>query len=103
MTKKKVNEIECNLYTEIVQYFDENDDPVNREIFRNKNLLTLMDELKQDAKTQEMVKNSIVTMNALIDEKMPADLYSARGHASDELDEEDRKSLKKNLEYELLY
>ena len=101
MTKNKVNEIECNLYAEIVQYFDEDDDPNNREIFRDKNLLTLMNELKQDAKTQEMIKNSIVTMNALIDDDMPADLYSARGHASDELDEEDRKTLKKNLEYEL--
>ena len=91
------NDIELKYYVEIVQYFDVEDDPDNREIFRDINLIDLMNELEQDSETKEFVKNSIVIMNVLIDKEAPPDTYYSIGHSQEQLSLEEQELLKSTL------
>ncbi len=94
---EKENEFEIKHYVEIIQYFESQDDPVHREIFRDTQLIELMDELKQDPEVQEVIKNSIVIINALVDKNAPSDLYDSSGNPRESLSEEEIEILKLNL------
>ena len=89
--------IEMEHYYKIFEYFEEEEDKINREIFRDKYLASLMAKLKQDPGSQDIVKNSIVIMNVLIDENKPADIFNKIGQDKEELSEKDAKILKKKL------
>ncbi len=89
--------IEIKHYIQIVEYFEEENDQVNREIFRDKYLSNLMSQLKQDPETQNIVKNAIVIMNVLIDENKPPDRFNEIGLSKEQLTKKDVKILKKKL------
>ena len=91
------SDLETKYYIKIVKYFEEEDDIDNLEIFRDINLIDLMNEFEQDPETQEIVKNSIVIMNALINKEMPPDSYSSRGSSPEQLSIEEKELLKSNL------
>lgn len=93
--EKKMIEIEH--YCKIFEYFEEEEDKTNREIFRDKYLASLMGKLKQNPDTYDMVKNSIVIMNVLIDDNKPADMFGKIGQSKEELSKKDAKILRKKL------
>ncbi|MFX1397799.1 MAG: hypothetical protein ACFFAS_12245 [Promethearchaeota archaeon] len=97
---EKESEFEIKHYVEIIQYFDSEDDPINREMFRDVQLIELMNELKQDPEVQEVIKNSIVIINALVDKDAPSDLYNSTGNPREALSEEELEILKSNLKQE---
>ena len=92
--------IEIEQYVKIIEYFESEEDPNSREIFRDMNLIHLMDELEQDKETQDVVKNSIIIMNALIDLDYPPDMYNMMGLSSEDLTDEQKAALKANLKAE---
>jgi len=94
---KEIDVIEIDHYDEIVEYFEKEEDKINREIFRDKFLSNLMTKLKQEPETQDIVKNSIVIMNVLIDDSKPADIFDRIGLTKEELSEKDIEIIKKKL------
>lgn len=98
MKNTKVNKmIELEHYCKIFEYFEEEEDRINREIFRDKYLANLMVNLKKDPDTLNIVKNSIVIMNVLIDDNKPADIFNKIGRSKEELSEKDAYILRKKL------
>ncbi len=94
------NDIEITQYTHIIEYFDEEKDPEEMEIWKYKKLIKLMEDLKQAKHTQEMIKNSIIIMNALTTD--PCDEYTTLGTNTAELSEDERDSYRSHLRKELL-
>ena len=89
--------IEIEHYYRIFEFFEEEQDKINREIFRDRYLARLMAQLKQNPESHNIVKNSIVIMNVLIDENKPADIFNKIGRDKEDLSEKDAKLLKKKL------
>ena len=94
---KDLDDIEICTYVQIIEYFENEVNEDEREIFRDVKLIKLMDELKQDPTIQDVVKNSIVIMNAMMDEKNPPDTFNNIGRDINEISEEERNVLMQNL------
>lgn len=94
---------ELRYYTEIMDFFETTDsDPEKLEIWRSMQLIKLMDDLAHNRKSAEVVINSIIIINALL-EDFPDDTIYSRGEESfDKLSLSEKNQLKKELERELL-
>ncbi|MFX1238591.1 MAG: hypothetical protein ACFFAS_07860 [Promethearchaeota archaeon] len=69
----------------------------NREFFRTKHMIELMQELKNNPNTQDIVRNSILTLNALTDDELPLDNYYVQGKDLENLSLEERAFFKSKL------
>ena len=85
------NDMEIEYYAQIIEYFEEETDPKELELWKYKKLIKLMEELKQTKQIQEKIKNTIIIMHALFDETETPDEYTSRGSQTAELSEADKK------------
>jgi hypothetical protein len=91
------NDIEIEYYAQIIEYFEEETDPNELELWKCKKLIKLMEELKQTKQTQEKIKNTIIIMHALFDKAKSPDEYTSRGFQITELSDDDKKACHENL------
>ena len=84
------------------EYFEEETDPEELELWKYKTLIKLMDDLKQAKHTQEMIKNSIIIMNALFDKTDTPDEFASRGTPATELSDMDKETCRAHLKKALL-
>ncbi|MBN1800394.1 MAG: hypothetical protein JW891_02755, partial [Candidatus Lokiarchaeota archaeon] len=64
---------------DLLKYEEHNDYIIDKELYRTTRIMDLMKELKNNPGKQEIIKNSILTLNALIDENLPIDIYHTQG------------------------
>jgi len=96
------NDLEIEYYAQIIEYFEEETDPKELELWKYKKLIKLMEELKQTRQTQEKIKNTIIIMHALFDETVSPDEYTSRGSQTTELSDDDKKVCHDHLKKALL-
>ena len=96
------DDIEIIHYAQIIEYFEEETDPEELELWKYKTLIKLMDDLKQAKHTQEMIKNSIIIMNALFDKTDTPDEFTSRGTLATELSDMDKETCRAHLKKALL-
>jgi len=96
------DDMEIRHYAQIIEYLEEESDPDELELWKCKTLIKLMEDLKQATQTQEMIKNSLIIMNALFDESGSVDEFTSRGTHSTELSTEDKEIYHAHLKKELL-
>ena len=95
-------EIKLNRYIEIIDYFESGvKDPKELEIWRDVQLIRLMEELKQDITIQNFVRNSIILLNALFEDH-PLDTYNNQGRKTDKLSLADKDMYRLTLKRELI-
>jgi hypothetical protein len=97
---KDNKDIEIKHYSQIIEYFEVETDPKEIELWKYKTLITLMDDLKQAKYTQEMIKNSLILMQALTNDS--CDEYTSRGTHAAELSDHDKETCRAHLKKELL-
>lgn len=97
-----IDDIEIKHFAHIIEYFEDEDDPEALELWKYKTLIKLMDDLKQARHTQEMIKNSIIIINALFDETGSVDEFTLRGTPATELSDIDKEACRAHLKKELL-
>jgi len=97
------HETELNYYSEIIDFFEtSHSDPHEIEIWRSQQLIKLMDDLKHKRKTRDVVINSIIIINALLEEISPADSFHNRGNTLEDLPLEEKDFYKSELKKEFL-
>ena len=96
------NDLEIEYYAQIIEYFEEQTDPNELELWKYKKLIKLMEELKQTKQTEEKIKNTIIIMHALFDKTETPDEYTSRGSQITELSENDKKLCHAHLKKALL-
>ncbi len=94
------NDIEIKRYTQIIEYFEEEKNPEQMELWKYKKLITLMEDLKQARQTQEMIKNTIILVNALTTDSF--DEYTLAGTHTADLSDDERESYRSHMRKELL-
>ena len=96
------HDTELNHYSEIIDFFEtSHSDSHEIEIWRSRQLIKLMDDLKHGRQTRDVVINSIIIMNALLEE-IPADTFNSRGEDLEDLPLEEKAFFKNELEKEFL-
>ncbi len=70
---------------------------IDKELYRTSRIIDLMKELKTNPNKQEIIKNSILVLNALIDENLPIDIYHTQGKDLESLSIEEREIYKTSL------
>ncbi len=94
---------EANCYTDIIDFFETTDsDPDKIEIWRSQQLIKLMDDLKHNRKTRQVVINSIIIITALLEEISPTDIFHSQGECIEELTLKEKNIIRSELERELL-
>ena len=96
------NDLEIEYYAQIIEYFEEETDPKELELWKYKKLIRLMEELKQSKQTQVTIKNTIIIMHALFDKTESPDEYTSRGSQTTELSDDDKELCRAHLKKELL-
>jgi len=97
------HETELNYYSEIIDFFEtSHSDPHEIEIWRSRQLIKLMDDLKHKRKTRDVVINSIIIINALLEEVSPADSFHHQDNSLKDLSIEEKLIFKTALEKELI-
>ena len=96
------HDTELHHYSEIIDFFEiSHSDSHEIEIWRSLQLIKLMDDLKHKRKTKDVVINSIIIINALLEE-IPADIFYSRGESLEDLPLEKKSFFKRELEKEFL-
>ena len=96
------NDLEIEYYAQIIEYFEEETDLKELELWKYKKLIQLMEELKQTKLPQEKIKNTIIIMHALFNKTEPPDEYTSRGSQTTELSDDDKKVCNEHLKKALL-
>ena len=96
------DDIEIIHYAQIIEYFEDATDPEELELWKYNTLIKLMDDLKQARHTQEMIKNSIIIMNALFDKTDTPDEFTSRGTPATDLSDIDKETCRAHLKKALL-
>ena len=97
------HDTELSYYSEIIDFFEtSHSDPYEIEIWRSQQLIKLMDDLKHRRKTRDVVINSIIIINALLEEVAPADSFHPRGENLEDLPLEEKSFFKNALKKELI-
>ena len=94
-------DFELELYLKIVDIIqDDTISPENKEIWKNKSIIELMNLLKH-TQNRSLVANALVLLLSLF-EDLPPDLYVNRGHNINCISEKDKKFLISELKNEFL-
>ena len=96
------DDLEVEYYAQIIEFFEEETNSKELELWKYKKLIQLMEELKQTKQTQEKVKNTIIIMHALFDKTETPDEYTSRGSQTTELSDYDKKVCHEHLKKALL-
>jgi len=94
-------DFELELYLKIVDIIqDDTISPENKEIWKNKSIIELMNLLKY-TQNRSLIANALVILLSLF-EDLPPDLYTNRGHNINCISEKDKKFLISKLRNEFL-
>lgn len=100
--KNNNQDTELFYYIEIMDFFESNETDISKiEIWRSTHLIKLMDDLKNKRKSKEVIMNSLIIINALMEE-IPTDTIHLQEDCVEELTLEDKNIIRSELERELL-
>ncbi|MFX1273453.1 MAG: hypothetical protein ACFFBP_16605 [Promethearchaeota archaeon] len=98
----KYQDTELTYYSEIIDFFESKEtDPQQIEIWRSKQLIKLMDDLKNNRQSKQVIINSIIIINALLEE-IPPDTLNSQGESIEHLTLDEKNIIRHELERELL-
>ncbi|MFW9989123.1 MAG: hypothetical protein ACFFC3_10740 [Candidatus Odinarchaeota archaeon] len=95
------DEFELEFYLKIVDFFQkENTNSENKEIWKNKSIIELMNLLKQ-TQDYKFIANALILLLSLFEHE-PPDLYANRGYHINNISEKDKRILISELKNEFL-